>query len=52
MAQKPANPAPASLDRQHAFTFVGADIPEQGIKYNEKAHRRSEGATMIFSRRF
>jgi len=29
---------------KHAFTFVGADIPELGIKYDEKAHRRSERA--------
>jgi dienelactone hydrolase len=27
---------------KHAFTFVGADIPEFGVKYNEKAHHRSE----------
>ena len=27
---------------KHAFTFVGADIPEFGVKYNEKAHKRSE----------
>ena len=27
---------------KHAFTFVGADIPEFGVRYNEKAHRRSE----------
>ena len=26
---------------KHAFTFVGADIPQFGIKYDEKAHRRS-----------
>lgn len=26
---------------KHAFTFVGADIPQLGIKYDEKAHRRS-----------
>ena len=33
---------------KHAFTFVGADIPELGIKYNEKAHRRSERSTDDF----
>lgn len=27
---------------KHAFTFVGADIPEFGVRYNEKAHHRSE----------
>ncbi len=32
----------------HAFSFVGADIPELGIKYNEKAHRRSEKTTLDF----
>lgn len=32
----------------HAFTFVGADIPSLGIKYNEKAHRRSLKTTMDF----
>lgn len=32
----------------HAFTFVGADIPELGIKYNEKADRRSEKAYIDF----
>ena len=32
----------------HAFTFVGADIPHLGIKYNEKAHRRSEQSIMNF----
>lgn len=32
----------------HAFTFVGANIPELGIKYNEKAHRRSEKSTIDF----
>lgn len=29
---------------QHAFTFVGADIPNLGIKYDEKAHHRAEKA--------
>ena len=33
---------------KHAFTFVGADIPALGIKYNEKAHRRSERTTDDF----
>lgn len=32
----------------HAFTFVGANIPEHGIKYDEKAHRRSEKSTIDF----
>ena len=32
----------------HAFTFVGADLPEFGIKYNEKAHRRSEKTYIDF----
>lgn len=32
----------------HAFSFVGADIPELGIKYNEKAHKRSEKTTINF----
>ena len=32
----------------HAFSFIGADIPALGIKYNEKAHRRSEKATLDF----
>lgn len=32
----------------HAFTFAGANIPEYGIKYNEKAHRRSEKTTIDF----
>ena len=32
----------------HAFTFVGADIPEFGIKYDKKAHRRSEKASIDF----
>lgn len=27
---------------KHAFTFVGADIPSLGIKYNKAAHHRSE----------
>ena len=29
---------------KHAFTFVGADIPEFGIKYDEKAHWRATAA--------
>jgi dienelactone hydrolase len=33
---------------KHAFTFVGADIPEFGVKYDEKAHLRSEIATNNF----
>lgn len=33
---------------QHAFTFVGADIPELGIKYNKKAHRRADRAIADF----
>jgi dienelactone hydrolase len=32
----------------HAFSFVGADIPELGIKYNEKAHRRAEKSALDF----
>ncbi|NJM10396.1 MAG: dienelactone hydrolase family protein [Bdellovibrionaceae bacterium] len=32
----------------HAFSFVGADIPELGIRYNEKAHRRSEKSALDF----
>lgn len=32
----------------HAFTFVGANIPNLGIKYNEKAHLRSERAVIDF----
>lgn len=32
----------------HAFTFVGANIPELGIKYNELAHKRSEASTISF----
>lgn len=32
----------------HAFSFVGADIPNLGIKYNEKAHRRSEKSVIQF----
>lgn len=34
----------------HAFSFVGADIPELGIKYNEKAHKRSEESIINFLR--
>ena len=33
---------------KHAFTFVGADIPQLGIKYDEKAHHRSMIATDCF----
>jgi dienelactone hydrolase len=33
---------------RHAFSFVGADIPELGIKYNEKAHQRSEKSALDF----
>lgn len=33
---------------KHAFTFEGAHIPELGIEYNEKAHRRSRRATELF----
>ena len=33
---------------KHAFTFVGADIPEFGVKYNEKAHYRSETSIKNF----
>jgi dienelactone hydrolase len=33
---------------KHAFTFVGADIPEFGIKYDKKAHKRSEKAMDYF----
>ena len=33
---------------KHAFTFVGADIPEFGIKYNAKAHYRSEASIHNF----
>ncbi len=41
---------------KHAFTFVGADIPELGIKYDPKAHRRSTVAignflTEVFTQR-
>lgn len=32
----------------HAFTFLGADLPELGIKYNKNAHLRSEQSTMVF----
>lgn len=32
----------------HAFSFVGADIPNLGIKYDEKAHRRSDKAIAGF----
>lgn len=32
----------------HAFTFVGADLPQLGIKYNENAHRRSEKTALDF----
>lgn len=33
---------------KHAFSFVGADIPDLGIKYDKKAHRRSEKAAFDF----
>lgn len=33
---------------KHAFTFVGADLPTLGIKYDEKAHHRSQAATEHF----
>lgn len=33
---------------KHAFTFVGVDIPEFGIKYDEKAHKRSEKTMECF----
>lgn len=33
---------------KHAFTFVGADIPELGIKYDQKAHYRSTVAVDNF----
>ena len=32
----------------HAFTFVGADIPALGIKYDARAHRRSQHAIEHF----
>ncbi|WPU66599.1 dienelactone hydrolase family protein [Peredibacter starrii] len=32
----------------HAFTLQGADIPELGIKYNERAHKRAERASLDF----
>ncbi|MBX9768250.1 MAG: dienelactone hydrolase family protein [Bdellovibrionales bacterium] len=32
----------------HAFTFEGANIPELGIRYDAKAHRRSEKSTIDF----
>jgi len=32
----------------HAFSFVGANIPELGIKYNENAHRRAEKSALNF----
>jgi len=32
----------------HAFTFVGANIPQLGIKYDAKAHRRSDAAIARF----
>lgn len=35
---------------QHAFTFVGANIPELGIKYDQKAHQRAEKARDDFFR--
>jgi dienelactone hydrolase len=35
---------------KHAFTFVGADIPKYGIKYDEKACRRSQRSTDDFFR--
>jgi dienelactone hydrolase len=33
---------------KHGFTFVGADIPQLGIKYDEKAHRRAVRAIREF----
>src|SRR5690606_8743234 len=33
---------------KHAFTFEGADIPALGIKYNEKAHQRSQHSIAEF----
>ncbi len=33
---------------KHAFTFVGADIRMIGIKYNEKAHLRSNKSVSEF----
>ena len=33
---------------KHAFSFVGADIPEFGVKYNQKAHQCSELAIHNF----
>jgi dienelactone hydrolase len=35
---------------RHAFTFVGANIPELGIAYNERAHERSTAAIHSFLR--
>lgn len=32
----------------HAFTFVGADFPQLGIRYNKKAHWRSEQSIYTF----
>jgi dienelactone hydrolase len=33
---------------KHAFTFVGANIPELGIAYDERAHERSSLAIQQF----
>lgn len=33
---------------KHAFTFVGADIPEFEVRYNQKAHHRSEISSKNF----
>lgn len=35
---------------RHAFTFEGANIPELGIAYNERAHKRSSLAIRAFLR--
>jgi dienelactone hydrolase len=35
---------------KHGFTFVGADIPQFGIKYDANSHRRSQQATDRFLR--
>ena len=34
---------------KHGFTFVGADIPRFGIKYDAKAHQRSTQAIQNFT---
>jgi dienelactone hydrolase len=34
---------------KHAFTFVGADIPQYGVKYDAKAHQRSTQAIRNFT---